>query len=193
MITRSDLAKNKQRVLSKIKRQNLKISAVNFETNFYKKLIDIREYKNAKIIASFVSIKSEISTKLLNELLQKTKKIICLPTINEETEHLIFRKFDKRSKLKKGQFGVFEPDLNNMILKPDLILTPCLAFDKYGNRLGYGGGYYDKTFFRFKSLNHKFISVALAYEGQKLDNVIYNKFDQKVNYVITEKKLYKIK
>ena len=193
MITKNDLDKNKQREFSKIKRQNFNSVEANFEINLCKKINEIIEYKSAKIIASFISIKTEISTNFLNEVLQKTKKIICLPTIKKGTDHLIFRKFEKSSTLKEGQFGVLEPDLINKVLIPDLIFTPCLAFDKYGYRLGYGGGYYDKTFFKFKSLNHKFISVAVAYDDQRLDKVIHNKFDQKVNYVMTEKKLYKIK
>ncbi len=76
------------------------------------------------------------------------------------------------------------------VLNPELIFVPCLAFDKKGNRLGYGGGYYDRTFAYLNKINHRFISVAYAYEEQKLDYIPIDKFDFKVDYVITEKNLY---
>ena len=83
--------------------------------------------------------------------------------------------------------NISEPQNNNKILIPELIFVPCLAFDHKGNRLGYGGGYYDRTFAYLNKINHRFISVAYAYEGQKLDYIPIDKFDFKVDYVITEK------
>jgi len=59
--------------------------------------------------------------------------------------------------------------------------------------LGYGGGYYDKTFERFVKLNHSFISVAVAFDDQKVDKIIKNKYDKKIDYVLTEKKIYSLK
>ena len=55
-----------------------------------------------------------------------------------------------------------EPDIFSKELLPDIIFTPCLAFDIKGYRLGYGGGYYDKTFAHYKKLHHSFITVAVA-------------------------------
>jgi 5-formyltetrahydrofolate cyclo-ligase len=75
---------------------------------------------------------------------------------------------------------------------PDVIFVPCLAFDLSGYRLGYGGGYYDKILSYFNSLKHKFTVVGLAYDNQKVDEVIHDDLDQKLNYILTEKQLYKI-
>ena len=86
--------------------------------------------------------------------------------------------------------NISEPQNKNKILNPELIFVPCLAFDHNGNRLGYGGGYYDRTFDYFNKINHKFTSVAYAYEEQKLDYIPIDNFDFKVDYVITEKNLY---
>ena len=63
---------------------------------------------------------------------------------------------------------------------------------KDGFRLGYGGGYYDKTFSYLKNINHHFISIVVAFEDQKVDEVVHNDLDQKINYILTEKDLYKI-
>ena len=91
-----------------------------------------------------------------------------------------------------GKFGIMQPsDLNNEYL-PEIILTPCLAFDERGFRLGYGGGYYDKTFSYLKNIKHKFISIAVAFDGQKINKLVHDKYDQKIDYILTEKKLYTV-
>ena len=85
-----------------------------------------------------------------------------------------------------------EPSANNKELLPEIILTPCLAFDKNGFRLGYGGGYYDKTFVYLRNKKHKFITIAVAFDAQKVNEVMHENFDQKINYILTEKELYKV-
>ena len=87
-------------------------------------------------------------------------------------------------------FGILEPNENCEALFPELILTPCLAFDKYGYRLGYGGGYYDKTFNKYNNIGHSFISVTVAFDGQRVNNVVNDQNDQKTDYILTEKKIY---
>ena len=82
-------------------------------------------------------------------------------------------------------------DLSKEFL-PEIILTPCLAFDENGFRLGYGGGYYDKTFSYLKKIKHKFISIAVAFDDQKIDKLVHDKYDQKIDYILTEKKLYRV-
>ena len=62
-----------------------------------------------------------------------------------------------------------------------------------GFRLGYGGGYYDKTITYLKKKKHKFISIAIAFDDQKVKNVIHNNYDQRIDYILTEKKLYRAK
>ena len=59
-------------------------------------------------------------------------------------------------------------------------------------RLGFGGGYYDKTFSYLKKIKHKFISIAVAFDDQKIDELAHDKYDQKIDYILTEKKLYTV-
>ena len=188
-----DVEKKKQRILSAKKRDIQKLNNVKAPFQLIKQILKIKEFSKANIVASFISIKSEISMNLLNNFLIKSNKIISLPVILDQNQYLIFRQFDENTVLKKGKYDVFEPNKNSNKLLPDFILTPCLAFDKFGYRLGYGGGYYDKTFERFVKLNHSFISVAVAFDDQKVDKIIKNKYDQKINYILTEKKIYSLK
>ena len=135
-----------------------------------------KKLNNLIIISSFFSIKSEIQTSDLNEYLISKNKILSFPVVNPRSKILSFRKFKKNQNLVEGSYKIPEPPIENEELIPNLIFVPCLAFDIQGYRLGYGGGYYDRTFAYFKNINHKFISVGFAYDDQKVDRVIRNQF-----------------
>ena len=191
-MTDINTSKEYQRKISIKKRATLK----NKNSNAFKTLPDhfkdLTNFKNYKIIASFISFKSEISTQFLNEFLFNNGKILCLPIIKNNSETLNFIEYNLKTKLVSGKFGIMQPsDLSKEFL-PEIILTPCLAFDENGFRLGYGGGYYDKTFSYLKKIKHKFISIAVAFDDQKIDELVHDKYDQKIDYILTEKKLYKV-
>ena len=192
MIKQINLFKKEQRVLMVAKREVLK-NKIKIDNQFFKnKLLTFQAFKDSKIIASFLSIKSEISTDFINELVESEGKILCLPVIlNDVDQGLIFKCYSKGEKLVEGKFNVKEPQ-NSKIYLPEVIFTPCLAFDLDGYRLGYGGGFYDKTISYLEGINHKFITIGIAYDDQKVKKVIRNNFDKKLNYILTEKQLYKI-
>ena len=187
-----DQQKKNLRILCSKKRHILKKNDINSSYKLINKIIEIEKLKQVKFIASFISIKTEICTEPLNDYLFSLGKKICLPVILNNKKYLTFRLYDKKNPLKKGKFNILEPDDTSQEILPDLILTPCLAFDIFGYRLGYGGGYYDRTFLKLKKISHPFISVAVAYEGQKINKVIKNATDQKIDYILTEKKIYKM-
>jgi len=173
------------------KKRSLIDNSIIANNDFYKRLTQYEWFNSSKIVASFLSIKSEISTNTLNQYLLSLGKILCLPIIENNEEILIFKRYCTGDELKKGKFGVKEP-VNSPTYLPDIIFVPCLAFDKNGFRLGYGGGYYDKSIAYFYSIKHKFISIGLAYEEQQVNNVVHDDLDQKLNYILTEKQLYNI-
>ena len=184
--------KKNQRYESSKKRLILNKS-INIESLFFDNILRSTEwFKNSKIVASFLSIKSEIPTIFLNQIVEKYGKALCLPTMSKnDSGILIFKKYFTGDKLLEGSYGVKEP-LNNNVCLPDIIFTPCLAFDINGFRLGYGGGFYDKTISYFNSIKHNFLTIGFAYEDQKVNNVVHDDSDQKLNYILTEKQLYKI-
>jgi len=167
------------------KKNTYKFNSVNID-----KLLKNKKINKLKIISSFFSIKSEIPTNDLNKYLINKNKILSFPVVNPKSNILSFRQLKKNQTLIKGSYEIPEPPLENLEFIPNLIFVPCLAFDIQGYRLGYGGGYYDRTFTYFKSINHQFISVGFAYDDQKVDSVIRDQFDYKLNYVLTEKQLY---
>ena len=191
-MTEINVNKEYQRKISIKKRATLKDKNSNAFKSLQDHLKGLINFKNYKIIASFISFKSEISTQFLNEFLLNNGKILCLPIIKNNSETLNFIEYNLKTKLVSGKFGIMQPsDLSKEFL-PEIILTPCLAFDENGFRLGYGGGYYDKTFSYLKKIKHKFISIAVAFDDQKNDELVHDKYDQKINYILTEKKLYTI-
>ena len=191
-MTEINVNKEHQRKISIKKRATLKDKNSNAFQTLQDHLKGLINFKNYKIIASFISFKSEISTQFLNEFLFNNGKILCLPIIKNNSETLNFIEYNLKTKLVSGKFGIMQPsDLSKEFL-PEIILTPCLAFDKNGFRLGYGGGYYDKTFSYLKKIKHKFISIVVAFDDQKIDELVHDKYDQKIDYILTEKKLYTV-
>ena len=89
-----------------------------------------------------------------------------------------------------GKFNIPEPTNNNNEIIPQLFFVPCLGFDLEGFRIGYGGGFYDKTFANLKKLNLAFHTVGFAYDDQKQNKLPVEKFDYKLDFVLTEKQLY---
>jgi len=187
-----DLLKKNQRYQSSKKRLILN-KTINVESLFLNNILSRMDwFKKSKIVASFLSIKSEIPTAPLNKIIEKYEKILCLPTIpKNDSGILVFKRYFYGDKLSEGSYGVKEP-INNNVYLPDIIFTPCLAFDIHGFRLGYGGGFYDKTISYLNDVKHNFITIGLAYDGQKVSNVVHDNLDQKLNYILTEKQLYKI-
>ncbi len=164
-----------------------------FNKNIFEEFFSQINFNSIKVISSFISINSEIDTSELNNYIINKKKIMCLPVIIKKNDHLIFRRFSNSTDMRDGLMQTKEPSNNNEVLIPDLLFVPCLAYDNFGYRLGYGGGYYDRTFSYLKNINKKFIAVGYAFDNQKVLQVPKDKFDIKLDCVITEKKLYYFK
>ena len=89
--------------------------------------------------------------------------------------------------LKINRYGIPEP-ISNKIIYPDILLVPLVAFDKSLNRVGYGGGFYDRYIKKIKK-NKNILTIGLAYSFQKVKKVQVNNYDVKLDFVITNKKI----
>ena len=99
-----------------------------------------------------------------------------------------FYKFSFKDPFKINKIGIIEPLNSSNKLVPDLIFVPLVGYDKNLNRLGYGGGFYDRYF--EKNINIKKITkIGLAFSFQKTKKIPNNKFDKKIDRIITEKKI----
>jgi|TARA_B110000881_G_C18469189_1_gene460429 5-formyltetrahydrofolate cyclo-ligase len=108
-----------------------------------------------------------------------------LPVLLGAKKPLIFRTWCPGDELQNASFGTLEPSKDKTELEPDVILAPLLAFDSRGFRLGYGGGFYDRTLEKLRK--KKRVSVyGIAYAAQEMDQVIKGPYDQPLDGIVTE-------
>ena len=149
--------------------------------------------ENAKpcIVGSYLPFRNEFPTQLLNDELNKLNFNMSLPCINKNDSSMTFRNYTSDSSLVPNSYGILEPSQNAEMVTPSIIIVPLVAFSLDGYRLGYGGGYYDR--YIEKNLENKdLIIIGLGFSFQKYDELPNENHDQKLNWILTEKYLYKV-
>lgn len=149
-------------------------------------------YRKADWIYTYISFDSELDTIGLIRTVLNDGKHVAVPKI--QGRNMNFWEILSLEDCRPGIWGILEPVLSGMeeTVKypaeiPGLILVPGLAFDRNGNRLGYGGGYYD----RYLENHPGFISTALAYPIQIVDKVPSEGHDRRVDYILTPEEIIK--
>jgi 5-formyltetrahydrofolate cyclo-ligase len=121
-------------------------------------------------------------------LLEKKNYNISLPKI-EKKNQMNFLQWSSNEPLKINKYGIPQP-ISAKIVFPDILLIPLVAYDKNLNRLGYGGGFYDRYINKIEK-RKKVIKIGLAFSYQKVKIIPINQYDKKLDYVITEKQMLK--
>ena len=137
-------------------------------------------------ISGYWPIHSEINVRPLLELLHEKGHTVCLPVVVSHEVPLKFRRWGPCDLLESASFGTFEPAITRPEVDPEVVLVPLLAFDSKGHRLGYGGGYYDRTLESFAERG--VVSVGIAYEAQFLEKLPSDTKDVALNWIITEER-----
>lgn len=151
------------------------------------KLFNIPEFKQASSILFYVSKGSEVETELMIKEAMLHGKKVAVPFVNKETNEIVpYYINDYDNDLEPGSFGILEPKKEKRLLAPvkeiEMIIVPGTAFDKKGNRIGYGHGFYDKL---LTGADHVTI-LALAYDCQVVDSIPEEVHDIRVRKIITE-------
>jgi len=147
------------------------------------KLLRNRIFKKAKIVMFYIAFGGEVNTAEMIREAQKIGKVICVPICRKDKEIMQPAILEDYATLKKGPYGVYEPATEKLV-KPedlDLVIVPGLAFDKKGNRLGRGKGYYDRF---LGSLSDKTHSIGLAFDFQILPLIPTTTHDVSVKKLI---------
>lgn len=138
-----------------------------------------------KIIAAYWPIRTEIDPIPLLENLCQTGAISCLPVTPEEGNPLVFHRWQIGSPLADGPYQTKEPFGDTPPLIPDLILAPLLAFDSACWRLGYGGGFYDRTLAALADAHHLVHVVGVAFDESEVAHVPTGPYDKVLSAIIT--------
>lgn len=133
-------------------------------------------------VALYRAMGSEMDPQPLARALLAAGRILCLPVVVERDAAMIFRAWSPGEPLEMDAAGCPAPLPLAEVVAPDLIVTPLLAFDGSGGRLGQGGGYYDRTFAAFPDIAR----IGLAYAGQAVERLEAEAHDMRLHGVLTE-------
>jgi 5-formyltetrahydrofolate cyclo-ligase len=136
------------------------------------------------IVSGFASMPDELRTWPLLRRLARDGVRLVLPVIAGKGKPLLFRAWTPGDLMDKGVWGIAEPKADKPAVEPDVVLVPLLAFDRQGWRLGYGGGFYDRTLQELRA-RKPIAAVGLAYDGQEVEAVPRLDYDQRLDWVLT--------
>ncbi|STO55471.1 5-formyltetrahydrofolate cyclo-ligase [Canicola haemoglobinophilus] len=186
-----NISSQRQQIRQLIRKKRQKLTALEqaqAEQNITQKALAVIEQFQAEHIALYRSFDGEISTKLLIEKLWQQGKKVYLPVLHPFSDgNLLFLAFNKDTPMQQNKFGIFEPKLDVRNVLPlyqlDLIFTPLVAFDKKGNRLGMGGGFYDRTLQDWRQKT--FIPIGLAHRCQEVEELPVENWDIPLADILT--------
>lgn len=135
-------------------------------------------------ISGFHSVGSEADCIVLLKRLAASGHQTCLPVVLRG-KPLVFRAWKPGEALSRGVLDIPVPAEDAPVVVPDIVFVPLLAFDRAGYRLGYGGGYYDRTLKALRA-RKRIVAVGLAFAAQEVEAVPHEKFDERLDYVLTE-------
>ena len=137
-------------------------------------------------ISLYKPMREELDTAPLADSLHERGTPLCLPVVARRNAPLIFRRYLPGDALVAGSYDTVHPTDEADELSPDIIVTPLLGFSRNGARLGYGGGYYDRTLEQLRA-NKSIIAVGYAYGAQQVDRLPTTDLDQPLDWVVTER------
>jgi 5-formyltetrahydrofolate cyclo-ligase len=150
----------------------------------YERVVAWSVFQAAQCVACYVSVQNEVDTRRFIEYALGVGKQVCVP-VTQGRGVMGFQEILSLDNLQSARFGLLEPERDvGLMVEPDdldLVIVPGVAFDRRGNRLGFGGGYYDRFFERCNATR-----VGLAYAFQVVDDIPAEDHDVKIDWLVTE-------
>ncbi|MEM8689042.1 MAG: 5-formyltetrahydrofolate cyclo-ligase [Pseudomonadota bacterium] len=141
--------------------------------------------KTPGVVSGFYPYKSELDLRPMLSALSTQGWTTCLPIVLGEGRPLVFRAWTPGERTEPGAWNIPVPVSSAQSVEPDVMLVPLLAFDRAGYRLGYGGGFYDRTIEKFRK-SKVLLTVGVAFAAQEVDAVLRGPHDQPLDWVLTE-------
>jgi len=183
---------NKEELRKEIKSKRDRLSTYEIlkrSNEILAKLKELDDFINSKVIACYISFGSEVYTHgLIKEYVNK--KDILVPVVDKKNKALLLSHLKDWKELDSGTYGILEPKNDFLRVRSynevELVIVPGIVFDEKGNRIGYGGGYYDRL---LKRIDAK--KIALAYDFQVMERIPNEEHDVRMDMIITEKRVIK--
>jgi 5-formyltetrahydrofolate cyclo-ligase len=143
--------------------------------------------KPVPVVSGYWPMGDEFDVRPLMTRLSERGHMCALPVVMGRGRALVFRRWRPGDRLVAAGFGTCEPAEDAAETVPDIVLAPLLAFDDGGRRLGYGGGYYDRT---LRALRERgpILAVGVGYEAQRVEAVPSGDDDEKLDWIVTEER-----
>ncbi len=177
--------KLRKKIINLRKKKYFEIKIGNNIIDSFRNKIDL---SNNKIIGGYFPINFEFDCLQILKQFYSNDYSISLPIIKRNNQ-MDFYKWNPNDPLTISSFGIPQP-LKLKKVYPDIMFVPIVAFDKYRNRIGYGGGFYDRYLEKISQIK-KCITIGLAFSFQKVNKINVEKFDRKLDLIFTEKLMQK--
>jgi 5-formyltetrahydrofolate cyclo-ligase len=164
------------------------VSAAAFAARIAAAGLEIARRRAPEIVSAYYAIRSEPATLPLLEGLSREGFATALPVTGKRGTPLVFRQWRPGAPTLEGKMAIREPLPDAPEVLPDLLFVPLAAFDRAGNRIGYGAGFYDLTLAKLRAVK-PVCAVGIAYACQALPEVPHEDHDEPLDYVLTEDEL----
>jgi 5-formyltetrahydrofolate cyclo-ligase len=190
-------AKQNIRTESLRRRDSLSLEdAETFSHHVFDRLMRLPEYRRSKTVMIYVDVRSEVRTRWFFPTLWAEEKTLVVPFCVSNIDLGLFR-LQSLAELSPGAMGILEPSADFRKMEErralpneiDLVIAPGVAFDRFGGRIGYGKGYYDRL---LRTLRPDAIKIAIGYECQIVERIELSPHDVPMDRVITEQAIYPI-
>ena len=161
-----------------------------------RRVAELSSFQQAEQVAGFLAFDGESDPLALMTTAVEQGKQVFVPIIVAKAQPLLFAPWNPDSKLKPNRFGILEPDVSKTERIPasqlDFVITPLVAFDEACNRIGVGGGFYDRSFAFLKEskCSNPICMVGFAFELQKVGAIKQRRWDVRLNEIVTESSRY---
>ncbi|MEL6621385.1 MAG: 5-formyltetrahydrofolate cyclo-ligase [Pseudomonadota bacterium] len=139
-------------------------------------------WRDEAIVGVFLPIRSELDPVAM---VRGRARAIALPVMVEKDAPLAFRIWQDGDPLVARAWGIREPEATAPECAPDIVIVPLLGVDRQGYRIGYGGGFYDRTLAKLRAANTKLLAVGIGYDEQIVDSVPRGPYDEPVDAILT--------
>ena len=146
-----------------------------------------RPVKTPTVVSGFWPMAEELDVRPLMMELFSHGCQLALPVVVAKKQPLVFRAWHPDDPLEAGVFGTLHPSPDRNVVEPDALIVPLLACDREGWRLGYGGGFYDRTLERLRARKN-ITAVGVAFDAQLLPDVPHGPEDQRLDWLLTDKR-----